>query len=317
MNENRKARMEKRQAMKKELHNQEQNKISKLAILLETIRVGSISKAAEELNYTQSGLTYLLNTLEEDLGIPLLKRDYKGVSFTEEGLYLEPYIRALVEKENELQEQINTLLGKSYERIRIGTIHSIANYWLPQIIVEFKKEHPNAHIEFRVGGGAEIPTWVKENKIDIGIADEAHSEGFDWRPIMKEQFYVAIPASWEDITPRNGAIQIDDLVGRPMLFPSANQKNAGARMLKDREIPNKIMVSSADGTTLLSMVESGLGFTLLSQRYIVDCPDRAYMYPVNPPIVRTWGIMADSFKGLRPLAKQFADRLQAHGRLLD
>jgi len=298
--------------MKKEAQDQNQIRTSKMAILLEIIRIGSITKTAEELNYTQSGLTYLLNTLEMDLGVSLLKRDHKGVSFTEEGLQLEPYIRSLVDQENQLREKVNELVGKSNERIRVGTIHSIANHWLPQVIVDFKKDYPSAHIEFQVGGGAEIPVWVREARIDIGIADEIHAETFDWRPIMKEQFYVAVPASW-DIHPQDGKILIKDLLERPMLYTSANLKNAGARAMKD--IQHKIMVSSADGITLLSLVESELGFTMLSQRYIVDCPERVRMYPVNPPILRTWGIMANSFKSLRPLAKKFVAYMEKQGEL--
>lgn len=293
--------------MKKVFQVQNQKRFSKMAILLEIVRIGSITKAAEELNYTQSGLTYLLNTLEEDLGIPLLKRDHKGVSFTEEGLQLEPYIRSLVYKENQLREKVDELVGKANERIRIGAIHSIANHWLPQVIVKFKKDYPSALIEFRVGGGSEIPVWVKEGMIDIGIADQVHAEGFDWRPIMNDQFYVAVPISW-NIHPKNGAILIDDLREHPMVFTSANLKNAGARAMKD--IKQKFMISSADGITLLSMVESGLGFSLLSQQYLRDCPELVLMYPTDPPIFRRVVILANAFKSLRPLARKFVACMQ-------
>ena len=55
---------------------------NKLYSFLKVAEVGSISKTAEQLNYTQSGLTYLLNTLETDIGLQLLKRDHKGVTLT-------------------------------------------------------------------------------------------------------------------------------------------------------------------------------------------------------------------------------------------
>ena len=56
-----------------------------IRVLLDTIKIKSINKAAEELGYTQSGLTYLLNSLEEELGVPLLVRNRRGEYLSEEG----------------------------------------------------------------------------------------------------------------------------------------------------------------------------------------------------------------------------------------
>lgn len=288
---------------------EEQNQQSKLSILLETVRLGSISKAAERLSYTQSGLTYLLNTVESDLGLPLLKRSYSGVTFTKEGLELEPFIRALVEQEVTLRGEVDRLLGKSSEKICLGAVHSVANHWLPNLIAQFQKEYPNVHIELNVGGGADIPVWVKDGVIDFGIADKSHSGDFEWYPILEDQFYAAVPISW-DLVPEADSIPIESLLARPMLFPSANSKNAGVMFLKDREIAQKILVSSADGTTLLSLVESGLGFTMLSKLYSRACPSGVRMLPTDPPIKRSLGILTPSYKHLRPLAKKFVSFLQ-------
>lgn len=155
--------------MKKEKEQQQNSAESKYDILLETLRIGSISKAAELLNYTQSGLTYTLNAIESDLGVAILRRDHKGVSLTEEGEELEPYLQAVINTEKALRNRIRELIISDSERIRIGAIQSIAKYCLPQVIMDFKEEYPNANIIFRVGGGMEIPqlknrrNWISES----------------------------------------------------------------------------------------------------------------------------------------------------------
>ena len=297
--------------MKKDKEQPEQNTAeSKYEILLETVRIGSISKAADQLNYTQSGLTYTLNALEADLGIPVLSRDHKGVSFTEEGEQLEPYLQAVIDSERALRRRIRELVISDNERIRIGAIQSIAKYCLPRIIMDFKQHYPNANIIFRVGSGTEIPQLVRQKELDIGIVDMANSDNLDCVTLQDEQIYIALPASWE-IQTKNGIVSLDSLLDRPMLY-LANPRNAGVLVMKNKPLQQKIMVSS-DGDTILSMVQAGMGFAMLSRRFVADCPDGVLMYPADPPITRTIGVVANSHKDLRPLAKKFVSTLLAEG----
>ena len=63
---------------------------AKVRALLASADFGSISKAAETLGYTQSGVTHMMRSLEEEAGFPLLLRGNRGVKFTAEGERLAP-----------------------------------------------------------------------------------------------------------------------------------------------------------------------------------------------------------------------------------
>ncbi len=295
--------------MKKEKEQQQTSAESKYEILMETLRIGSISKAAELLNYTQSGLTYTLNAIESDLGVAILRRDHKGVSLTEEGEELEPYLQAVINSEKALRNRIRELVISDSERIRIGAIQSIAKYCLPQVIMDFKEEYPNANIIFRVGGGMEIPQLVKQKELDIGIIDLNNAGDLDSVILSDEQIYLAVPQEW-GVKTDAGALSPDALLNRPMLY-LANPKNAGVLVMKNKPLQNKIMVSS-DGDTILSMVHAGMGFALLSKRYMADCPEGVEMYPPDPPVTRTIGAVASSIRELHPLARKFITKLKDH-----
>lgn len=295
--------------MKKELEPQITATVSKYEILLLAVELGSIGKAAEALNYTQSGLTYMLNTLEADLGISILNRTHKGVSFSENGHRLEPYIRAMVDSERELRKKITELVADDTEIVRIGAISSIAKYCAPALIREFKKEYPRANIFFRTGNGQEIPKLVRENLLDIALVDTINSEGFDCIPLMKEQLYAAIPAEWTQIPVTNGSVSLDDLADYPILYMASNPKNAGNLVMQNKQLDEKIMVSS-DGNTIMLMIAQGLGFALLPQRYSIDCPDTVKMYPTSPPIRRTIGVITKSLMDLNPMPQRFVQMLQ-------
>ena len=65
----------------------------KLEILMTAVDLGSLSRAAEVVGYTQSGLTHLVDSLEREIGLTLVQRDHSGIALTEEGNALMPAIR--------------------------------------------------------------------------------------------------------------------------------------------------------------------------------------------------------------------------------
>ena len=81
--------------------------IKKYEVLLAVVDKGSFIKAAADLGYTQSGITYMMNSLEKECGFPLLQRSNKGVMLTLEGERLIPVIRRLVNINLELEEEFD------------------------------------------------------------------------------------------------------------------------------------------------------------------------------------------------------------------
>ena len=69
----------------------------KLEILMTAVDLGSFSKASEVVGYTQSGLTHLVDSLEREIGLTLVRRDHSGIALTEEGEALMPAIREFLD----------------------------------------------------------------------------------------------------------------------------------------------------------------------------------------------------------------------------
>ena len=72
-------------------------------IFLKVCETGSFSKAAEALNYTQSGISQMMAGLEEELGVQLFARVKRGVSLTDNGARLIPYIQEMVNQKDKLR----------------------------------------------------------------------------------------------------------------------------------------------------------------------------------------------------------------------
>ena len=92
----------------------------KYEVFAKTVELGSLTRAAEELGLTQSGVSHILAAMEEELGFTLLKRSRAGVRLTAEGEQLLPCIREIVRQEGLLRERAASLRGGavSYTHLR-------------------------------------------------------------------------------------------------------------------------------------------------------------------------------------------------------
>ena len=81
----------------------------KYKAFLKVAETGSMGKAAEKLNYTQPAITYIIRSLEKELGTQLMSRAYNGVSLTQAGNEILPIAKRLLECESDLESKMSEL----------------------------------------------------------------------------------------------------------------------------------------------------------------------------------------------------------------
>lgn len=96
----------------------------KYKVLERAIHLGSFSRAAEELNYTQSAITQMMKSLESEIGFPILSKNHQGVQLTSNGQKIMPAIRSLLKSAEALQQEINSINNIESGNLRIGTFLS-------------------------------------------------------------------------------------------------------------------------------------------------------------------------------------------------
>ena len=99
----------------------------KISALLLAVEKGSLTSAAAELGYTQSGLTHMMNALEEELGLNLLVRSKNGVRLSPSGLALKPKMQALLASAQALEDEAAQLRQRSSSTLRLGAYSSVAS----------------------------------------------------------------------------------------------------------------------------------------------------------------------------------------------
>ena len=130
--------------------------------------LGSFTRAAEALSYTQSGVSRMIGELERAWGVRLLARSRAGVHLTSEGERLIDQVRRVCAEQRRLESLVEELNGMQTGLIRIGTLSSMATHWLPTIVREFQQDYPNIDYELLLGDYLEIEQWVLDGRVDCG-----------------------------------------------------------------------------------------------------------------------------------------------------
>ena len=190
----------------------------KVNALLLAVEKGSLTSAALELGYTQSGLTHMMNALEQELGLNLLVRSKNGVRLSPAGQALRPLMQAFLESSRALEEEAEHLRKRSSTTLRLGAYSSVASRWLPAIVASFRKVDPNTDVVIDVGGIPDIYEKLKTDQLDCAIVSyqELLCQGLNYIHLADDPLVAVLPETDEhtDVFP------IADFADQEFLMPS-------------------------------------------------------------------------------------------------
>ena len=273
----------------------------KLEALAMAVRMGSFTRAAEALGYTQSGLTHMMNSLEKYIGFALLVRDRTGIRLTAAGERVFPMIQDVLRSGEILEQEIRRINIRREETIRVAAYASIAMHWLPEIIQQFRDNHPDVTVDIQMGSVEEVYRWVREDKVDMCFASRQEGMNLEWTHLRDDPLLVILPPDY-DLRGRD-SLHIRCLQGMDFLMPSLGFHLDIMRALGDVQ-PN-IRETQVSDSVIISMVEHGLGVSVLSELVLKGRRDNVVAVPMDPPAVRELGIAVRSKKELRPMARRF------------
>jgi DNA-binding transcriptional LysR family regulator len=279
--------------------------IQKYMAFVKTIKYGSLTKAAEALNYTQSGISRMIKDLETEWGITLLERGRSGVSLTSDGIKLLPQLKRICNEQEILSSQIEELHDIQSGMIRIGTFSSVATHWLPNMIKVFQKDYPKIDFELLLGDYTEIESWILEGRVDFGFLRLPAKKELETVFLEKDRLMVVIPENhplaYCDKFP------INELMNSPFMLLEKGAKAEISEIFEKHHISPQIHFTTWDDYAIMSMVENGLGISILPELILQRIPYRIIAKELEVPAFRSIGIAMREKKLLSLASKRFID----------
>ncbi|KQN96287.1 LysR family transcriptional regulator [Paenibacillus sp. Leaf72] len=283
--------------------------INKYEIFVQVARLGSLTKAAETLGFTQSGVSHAINSLESEIGFRLLQRSRAGIQLTAEGERLLQPMREVLQANVRLQEEIAAIRGLEAGTIRIGTFTSVSVHWLPRMMKAFLNDYPQIEFKLMEGDYQEVEEWLEEGQIDCGFFSLPTSDKLEVFPLKEDRMLCILPQDH----PMCGAafFPLARLAEEPFIIPKAGSDHDVRRVLKKAAITPNVRFEAGDDAAIIAMVEQGLGISILPELVIEGRKHHVHVMELEEPSFRSLGIAVHSMKFCSPATRRFLAHVQS------
>ena len=266
-------------------------------------RLGSLKKAAEELGYTQSGISHMISGLEQELGVSLLTRSKGGAVLTQEGARLMPMIRDMLTGYREILETASELSRGGV--VKIGAFTSVAVNWLPGIIRMYREKHPEFRINMMNGDYNDVNIWLNSGEIDLGFIALPGPEGCRSIPLAEDPLSVVLPAGHRlcGMDP----VPIGEVAKEPLISLLQASSQDVHRALDRAGVRPEIRYTTKDDYAIIAMVREGLGVSIMPELLLKGQMTGVAVRRLAPPAFRTIALAVPEGKEKTPAVRCFEE----------
>lgn len=276
-------------------------------VFVKVVDTGNFTKAGEILGLTQSGVSHNISALELELGITLLNRGRNGVSLTDAGKRIIGHMRNVLLESEQIKQKTAAILGVEIGKIKIGSFPSASAKLLPGIISYFKNRYKGIELDLYEGSYSEIREWVENGVIDIGFVS-LPIKGLETIPLLKDKLVVLLPEGHPLHT--NTSINIEQLSQEPFIMPKAGCELLIKERFQSHGVKPTIQFEVEDNQTIISMVQEGLGLTVVPQLTLPNWLTRVSKVELVPETYRQIGLAVKTIKNSTPAVKEFIHAAQ-------
>lgn len=277
--------------------------MTKYVAFCRIVEYKSFTRAAESLGYTQAAVSQMVRGLENELGVTLFLRGRKEVKLTGEGERLYPFVRKLVHSHSELVARADEINGLKSGEIRIGTFSSMSQRLLPGVMNDFSKLYPGIRFVLSPGDNTTLPEQIKNGMIDFGFVYPEASGGLKCDPICRDSFLAVFPVGHKMC--RADSVSLRELASEPLIIVDEGGVNTVLRAFEENGISPNVKYRIHDDNTILSMVEKGIGVSILPSMILGKSAYNLVTRPISTPVGRRVGVTYLSDELLPISAKRF------------
>jgi len=294
--------------------------LRQLQVLEAIVRLGSFTRAAEELFLTQPTVSMQIKKLSDAIGLPLFEHVGRNVKPTEAGQELYEACRTIFEKLAHVEMKLSDLKGLRRGRLRLGVI-TTAKYFAPETLGAFTREHPGIDVSLKVTNRERIIERMLNNEDDLYImgqapTDEIEVESFPFAPNP-----LVVIASRHHPLVGKKKLKFADIADEPLILrePGSGIRDITLKLFEAKGLQPKVSMELGSNEAIKHAIVGGFGISILSLHTLrlegTNGPV-AILDVEGFPIPRQWFLVYPKGKELSLVAKSFLDFAIGHGPVL-
>ena len=250
---------------------------------------GSFHKAADILGLTPSAISHAVSAMEKELGFSVFTRGKSGVKLTTYGDHLLPYVNAVINSDESLQQAIAEFNGLKQGTVKVGVFSSVCTNWMPGIINSFGAKYPGIEIELFQGTYDDVSYWIKNGVVDFGFLSTSSAGDLPIEPFYRDPLVCIVPEDYEKQEPMD-CMTIPEMAGQRFVVQRESTDADIQNYLRENNLDISTRYHVVDDLSTCVMVEAGLGICIMPELVMRDIPYRVRMYRMDPDAARIIGL---------------------------
>jgi DNA-binding transcriptional LysR family regulator len=290
------------------------NRHKQLRAFVSTVKLGTLTRAAESLYVSQPTVSLLLQALERELGVPLLERRRRRINLTDAGEALYELARPLVEGWESLDRDFQARVrGLHAGRLTIAAGTSTIQYLLPAWVRRYRELYPAVQLQLANVTGKDGLALLREDTADFAVGSMLDvPNDIAWAPVRQYDPMLIAPLGHP--LAAKASITLEDLSPYGLILPP--QRLSTYRLVdlvfQQRQVPYQVAIEVGGWDVIKEYVAMGLGISIVTGICITDA-DRARLSIHNlrqyfPQ--RSYGVVMRKGKLLSPEAQAFVDLIR-------
>lgn len=282
----------------------------KYEAFLKVAEAKSFKGAAHELGYTQAGVSYLVNSLERELGMPLFVRDYGGAHLTSDGVDVLPWIQDICNAERRLTSHLSDIKHLEGGTVRVVAFTSTAIQWLPGIAKAFLAQHPAIDLDLVCCDNQdESDEMIWRGDADCGFAVYPLKKELYAIPLVRDPVLVVVA---RDHPLANATtFPADALESEPYIKLDSGTCSEMDELFEHNGVEPRPRFTLDSDYAVMSLVSAGLGYSVLPGLILRNAPFPLASIPPAIPTDREIAICVRSLETSSVATRTFLDVAQS------
>jgi DNA-binding transcriptional LysR family regulator len=272
----------------------------------------NFTKSAEHLYISQPAFSRKITRLEDEFGCKLFTRNKRTVELTEYGRAFYSYAKDIYAAYSKWNLNLRHLKSKKSGRLRIGFLQDLPHSLFPKAVQKFQVEHDQIELFFTDCSMMGIIEGLLCNEIDIGftLSEEAYDhEKMSHTVLAHIPLCVAMPDTHR--LADRATIDLNELREEPFVMISVDNYGPGSRHIKSlcgyKGFEPNIAAFTTFVPSLLILVKSGIGITIVAQTAKQIAPDGVKLTPLSDDVLPTRLVLVWKTSNGNPAIPAFVD----------
>lgn len=263
--------------------------LTQLEIFSLVAELQGFTSAAHRLGISQSAVSHAIKSLEQELGVELLRRHPSRVELSDIGQPLLLRARAMLGLASTLRQEAADARGMKRGTLRIGSFGPTASIkLLPMILQQYRATWPGIEVHIDEGPDRQVVQWLEERRIDVGFV-VLPEERFDTFALVEDQMVALIPL--QHPLAQRDSLSLSDLCHDPFILTEAGSAELVSRLFSAARLKPDIRYRSSQLLSTLETVSRGDALTIVAEGSLPDTQQPRYVKrPLSPKVERQVGL---------------------------